>query len=256
MVVKLSDVKPVYSAMFTFSDEAGNLRLTVDWQEAQDVGNEKFSFEQLSKKWTRLERDNGKPTSLLDVSLTDLRSGSAWQYDIHASQAVDESRLPRQLVDFANNLRFDPAAAKKESRDALFVRLNPHATLRSFQQRVSYRYTIANSDFKLELSRFQDRVYPARTASIASGGLPTLYEPRWSLSVYRTEWDTMFSQNERLSIGDQTTWQDDVATWFPYDVGPGISNSADADEGRGWDQLIEKLQKIETLVQSANAEDV
>ncbi|KAK5120969.1 hypothetical protein LTR85_005753 [Meristemomyces frigidus] len=255
VVAELGDVKPVYSVIFTFADEVGNLRLVVEWQEAQDVFNMKTSFEQLSRKWTRLERDIDTPTSLLDVSLTDLTTGSAWQFDVLATQAVDESRLPQQLVDFAHNLQFDPAVAKKQSTDRLFVRVSPHATLRSVQQRISYRYTITNSDFKLELSRFQDRMYTGRVSSVTSTGLPKVHEPRWSLSVYRTEWDTMFSQNERLPVGEQTTWQDDVATWFPYDVGPGSSILANGDDGAGWGQLMEKLVRIEALVQSVKCEE-
>ena len=251
-IADLSDVKPVYSAIFTFADEAGDLRLTVEWHEAHDAFNNSANLEEISKKWTRLERDNGTPTSLLDVSLTDLNSGTAWQFDILASQAADEAKLPQQLITFARNLRIDPALAKKQSADRIFVRYNPFATLRSIQQRISYRYTIANSDFKLELSRLQDRNYPSRSTSSPSG-MPTVYEPRWSLSVYRTEWDTMFTQNERLPIGESTTWKDDVVTWFPYDVGPGAS-SVGEDEGQGWEQMVDKLGRIEALVAVARAD--
>lgn len=244
MVTELTDVKPVYSAIFTFTDEAGDLRLSIEWQETKDPITEKINFEEISRKWTRLERDTGVPTPVLDISLTDLNTSSAWQFDILASQTVVEARLSQQLHTFALNLRLDPAAAKHQDPARLFVRYNPYANLQSLQQRISYRYTLANSDFALELSRFQVRTFLSRKFTE-----PVIYEPRWSLSVFRTQWDTMFTQNERLSIGNAVTWEDDVATWFPSDVGPGCS-SPGVDEGMGeeWEQLLQKLGRIEALV--------
>lgn len=246
MCADLHDVKPVYSATFIFADAAGNLRLAIEWQEAQDVNNTQSSFEELSRKWTRLERDTGTPTQLLDVSLTDLTTGLAWQFDILASQPVDEARVPPGLVEYAKKLQFNLAIAKEPSSNKPFVRIINNAALRSYQQRTSYRYTLANSDFKLELSRFQDAVYPA----------PTVYEPRWSLGLYRSEWDTMFSANERLGVGKQTGWPDDLEAWFPRNVGPGCSSPTGEDEAQlSWDQLMEKLERIGGLVPSVRVEE-
>ncbi|KAK5132908.1 hypothetical protein LTR08_008354 [Meristemomyces frigidus] len=237
----LADEQPVYTAVYTFADETGDLRLSVSWRTEEGS----TSFDRISKKWTRLERDVGTPTPIFDVSLADLNSGAAWQFDILASQAVDESRLPPLLKKFASSVEILPAEAKHRSPERVFVRHTPHASLRSVQQSISYRCTIKQSDFTLELNHFKNRVRPSRSPS---GGTPADHEARWSLSVYRAEWDTMLARNESLPIGEIADWEDDVRTWFPFDLGMGI-DTPDEDEG-GWTQFLEKLERVETLVQA------
>jgi len=262
MIDDLSEVKPEYTAILTFTDEGGDLRLSVDWQETQDYSAQSTDFVRKATKWTRLDRDTGAPSPIFDVSLTDLNTGSAWQFDIVAAQSIEESRLPQQLVRFAEKLAIDTNAARKRSADRLFVVHTPHANLKSLQQRISYHYRIAigNSDYTLELSQFQDRVYAARQAPAPSfinsaAGL-TIYEPRWSLNVFRADWDTNFAQNERLEIGAMVVWSDDVESWFPQDLNANGSTSTNDDEKPdaevGWKQLMEKLVRIEALVQGAN----
>lgn len=260
MTTDLKDVRPIYTAIFTFEDPGGHYRLSVEWHQTQDayVGNGSINLDEASKKWTRLDRDMSTPASLLDVSLCDLNKSSAWQFDILAShQVVDETKLPTPLVNFARNLKIDRNAALKSDNSDLFVRFNSYTSLVSIQQRISYQYFIANSDFTLELSRFQDRTYPPRAISpftTTSANQPIVYEPRWGLNVFREHWDTMLAKNERLGIGEHADWEGDVATWFPVDVGPGSAKVDEENANQGWHQLMEKLGRIERLVASAKAE--
>jgi len=263
MIDDLSEVKPEYTAIFTFHDEAGDLRLSVDWQESHDSGAQTSDFRQPAPRWTRLHRDTGAPSTLLNANLTNLATGSAWQFDIQAVQKVDKARLSPQLARFAESLRFDAEAARRQSADRPFVKFNPSTNLKSLQQRISYHYRIAlgNSDYTLELSRFQDRVYPSRAAPAdpaISSTETTVCEPRWSISVFRTDWDTWFGLNESLGIGAQADWSDDMSAWFPEDLlGSPTSGSAPEkpEEDSGWVQLMEKLTHIEELVRSVEPPD-
>ncbi|KAK0273854.1 hypothetical protein LTR35_011980 [Friedmanniomyces endolithicus] len=242
----LTSVKPVYAVAFVFSDIAGDYRLTVEWHEAYDEDANKTYFEIFSKKWTRLERDTNALTSLLEISLCDLRTSSAWQFDILASsQVIDETKLSPQLLAFSRNLTIDPDAAAKAAKNETFVRFNPFANLTSFQQRTSYQYTIFNSDYTLELSRFQDRTYQSRDKGFAT---TITSEPRWSLIVFRKAWDAMLAGNERLPVGERADWLHDLATWFPQDVGPGSAEVDEKRPGQGWMQLLEKLGRVEGMV--------
>ncbi|KAK0336127.1 hypothetical protein LTR02_014099 [Friedmanniomyces endolithicus] len=242
----LTSVKPVYAVAFVFSDSAGDYRLTVEWHKAYDETTDKTHFEIFSKKWTRLERDTSALTSLLDIALCDLSTSSAWQFDILASsQVIDEIKLSPQLLAFSLNLAIDPDAAAKTRRNETFVRFNPYANLTSFQQRTSYQYTLFNSDYTLELSRFQDRTYHSRDKGFPT---TTVSEPRWSLTVYRKAWDAMLAGNERLPVGERADWLHDVATWFPQDIGPGSTEVDERRPGQGWMQLLEKLGRIEGIV--------
>ena len=242
----LTSVKPVYAVAFVFSDSAGDYRLTVEWHKAYDETTDKTHFEIFSKKWTRLERDTSALTSLLDIALCDLSTSSAWQFDILASsQVIDEIKLSPQLLAFSLNLAIDPDAAAKTRRNETFVRFNPYANLTSFQQRTSYQYTLFNSDYTLELSRFQDRTYHSRDKGFPT---TTVSEPRWSLTVYRKAWDAMLAGNERLPVGERADWLHDVATWFPQDIGPGSTEVDERRPGQGWMQLLEKLGRVEGMV--------
>lgn len=206
------------------------------------------TFDTFSRKWTRLDRETSTPDHLLDINVTDLINGSAWQFDIKSSQAVDEARLSPQLVAFADSIRIEAIAARKQVATEIFVRMKPLQTLKYLRQRVSYNYNIKNTDYVLELSRFQDKSYPARKYSLGPEEHPALYEPRWSINVYREQWDTMFATHEHLAIGTSVDWAADPDTWFPEDML--ASPAHDALPGRGFEAMLEKLRMVEQLLRS------
>ncbi|KAI7531136.1 hypothetical protein KC331_g14284 [Hortaea werneckii] len=256
----LHEVKPTFSADFTFHDSAGNLCLTIEWQEAlEHMNSDRVEYVEKERKWTRFERDSGNPTPLLDINLTDLNSGWAWQFDILASQPVDEKKVPETLQKFANSIRIHAlSAAKLKGKDPIVLRYTVLSNLINVQERTCYSYVIANSEFNLEISRFQTRIYHPRPpmaapedgprTSFRAG--PETYEPRWSLSAYRQAWDTLFNENERLPVGQGVGWKNDMATWFPADIGSEASEKEDV----GWSQLMDNLGQIEAMVAKLKVE--
>lgn len=249
MTASLRDVKPSYSAVFVFDDIYGALRLSMSWHELEDKKHENPEFILENSKWSRLERDTDRATGLLDMSSIDLHTGSAWQFEITASRAIEESKLPQNLRDFVARVSIDPTQATKQSTDKPFVRYNPFIKLRSLRQEISYRYNIQNSDYTLELRRFQDRSFSAADLTMAKPDV-SVYEPRWGLNVLRTDWDTCFSKNECLSIGKAANWNDGFDEWFPSDIGPNVELGGD-----GFGQLLEKLQRIGKAVRAPHLSD-
>ena len=254
MIEHLSEVKPLYTAVFTFNDpnnaETGDIRLTISWQETTDANSTTPTYEPISKKWTRLDRDNGNPTSILDISLSELRSSMAWQFEIHAAQPIEESRLPTGFAEFGNHVEPEPNASRKAANpsatDVSFVRYRPSvATLKDLEQRLTYCFEMA--DYTIELSRFQHRSFPPHKVSFSSPPPePTVFESRWGLSVHRIEWDTMLTRNERLPIGEKADWSHEEEVWFPSE------DSAKGEKKTGFAQMMEKLKRIKTLLMEAD----
>lgn len=243
----LTEVTPLYTAVFTFlDDQHGKFRLTVEWKETSGESGE-VNFDVVSKKWTRLEKDADTEASILNISVTDLISGLAWQFDIAASQAVNGNRLPAKFKSFAKSVNIVSNLAKSATMNNLFVKFTHIPVLKSVRQNISYRYNINQSDVTLELVCFQDRLYLPSDMTPRMSHNPMVYEPRWGINVYRQEWDTMFGQNERLKIGLATEWKTDVRTWFPPDIAEDCSD--------GWPQLMKMLRKIERLVQAPKPAD-
>ncbi|KAI7496103.1 hypothetical protein KC367_g6903 [Hortaea werneckii] len=259
-ISELHEVKPTFFATFTFHDSAGDLCLTIEWHEAlEHMNSDRVEYVEKERRWTRFERDSGHAASLLDINLTDLNSGWAWQFDILASQPVDERKVPHTLQNFANGIRIDaPSAAKLKAKAPIVLRYNALSNLIRVQERMCYGYVIANSEFNLEISRFQNRLYHPRSSTSTPGDAarsssragPDVYEPRWSLSVYRQAWDTFFNENERLPVGQGVKWNCDINIWFPADIGSEASEMEDV----GWSQLMDNLGQIEALIAKLRAE--
>ncbi|EME89218.1 uncharacterized protein MYCFIDRAFT_193188 [Pseudocercospora fijiensis CIRAD86] len=247
MTTVLRDVKPVFAAIFVFDDIHGALQLYMTWHELEEKQADGPEYLLEQTKWTRLDRDTNRPTPLLDMSLTDLHTGSAWQFEIAASRSVEEYKVPQNLRDFAKRVTIDPVQAVKQMADKSFIRYNPFMRLYSFRQEVIFRYNILNSDYTLELKRFQDRIFSTQQMLIEKPKV-TVYEPRWGLNVFRTDWDTAFSKNERLPIGEVADWDDTFEVVFPSDIGPDVE-----DNGDGFEQLLGKLDKIAALVRESHA---
>lgn len=245
----------MYSVVFTFANEAGDLRLTIFWEEVVDEESQLAEFEVMSKKWTRIDRDETSTASVVDVSLKDLTSGFAWQFDLHAAQPIDESRLPSALIEFAHTVKIDVRAARKEPFASMFVSYRPYqGCLKSMRQSIHYGFGIGGSGYTVELSRFQERFYsPKKTSPPGSGDGLMIYEPRWSLEVYSTDWDKMFTRNERLPVGERAEWDDSADTWFPQDIGKDEDESKKKD---GFMQLMDKLRRIAQLVSDAKEQDL
>ncbi|KAK5168000.1 uncharacterized protein LTR77_006567 [Saxophila tyrrhenica] len=255
-VSELTEVRPLYSVAFTFADEAGDLRLEICWEEAKDTSYKSTEYDVVYKKWTRLDRDTGTTASIVDIALKDLTSGLAWQFDIKAAQVMEESRLSAKLKAFAESIRINPSEASKMNLDKLLVTHKPpHGVqLKSIQQKLVYRYNIKWSDFTLELAQFQDRKFSHQSSSALSSNMPTtIYDPRWSLSLYRGDWDKMLASNENLPIGERTEWEDDIDNWLPEDMTP----TSDPDhKGAGFDQLMEKLKTLQNVMKDSKDTEV
>lgn len=235
---RLSEVEPVYSVDFVFRQVVGVLQLTMAWAQIRDGAGVGFHPVPIKTTWVRLDRDTGKATDLVDMNLVDLHTGSAWNFDIKTSQAMGTLRVPEALTRFSERV----SISINQTDGHPFVTWRPGVSPVSVKESTIYLYRINKSDYTLELSHFQ-------TQNIDSDQLPAgdtaveMYEKRWSVNVYRTEWDNEFAKNERLKISEKAEWDGTSAEWFPAD---------DSYEGGGdgFKQLLQKLKDVEYLIRA------
>lgn len=252
MVHTLDEVEPIYTAIFIIEDNAGDLCLEISWKERADSsGSSQPEFEELSRTWTRLDRGTASQSSLVDISLLNLKNSSAWHFELSASNAADTNRLAPKYHNLANSIRANIHVARQQRIDAPFVRWYQHVHVKMLQQRTSYLFALKNSNYTLELTRFQDRVFADRIHSHDEPKCET-YEPRWSLEVYHSIWDTLLTRNEHLSVGAMVDWDDDVKTWFPED--DDMEDFAQVKGEAGFGQLVAKLDQVEKLVLRSESE--
>ena len=156
----LEQVKPIYTAVFVVADKAGDVCFEISWQEKSDSSGE---FEELSRNWTRLDRGATSQSSLVGISLLNLKNSSAWHFELSASNPVDNKRLSPECYNLNDSIRFDIRIARQQRTDKPFVRWSQYAPVKMLQQRTSYLFALKNSSYTLELTRFQDRVFTHRT---------------------------------------------------------------------------------------------
>lgn len=252
MTHDLASIKPLLTATFTFVDpnnsELGDIQLAIIWEEHQDSDASLPAYEQVSKKWTRLDRDTGAPSSILTTALSQISTGMAWQFTISAAQSIEEDRLPQGFAAYADSIKVNTKAAQRVIMETLddMTSLNYRSSfvyLKSLEQRLIYRYNLKGSDYTLDLSRFQLRTFPSKQNLFTAAVEPTVYEARWGLSLCRIEWDTMFAKNERLPIGERADWEQEEKVWFPMDY------SDEEDEAGGFELMVTKLAMVQGLAE-------
>ena len=255
---KLTDVKPVYTAIFTFADEAGDLQLIKTWCEMADTSAKTSLFEETTRKWTRLDRDASTPTPLLDVNIIDIDATLAWKISVRSQHCVNERRLSKALVDFSYSIQIEPELARKQTIDKAFVTYRAYGVkLKSLQLRISYHFDIRTgegmvTDYALNVTRFQDRVFAHDQEKVAAVAEPVAYEPRWALNVYRNEWATKFAVNESFKVGEVADWDDDIETWFPKNPRRVAAES----KLSGMEHFMEHLHRIAKVVREIKEEDL
>ncbi|GAB7361125.1 hypothetical protein MBLNU230_g1160t1 [Neophaeotheca triangularis] len=257
MVDKLEDSDRTFTAVFTFHDEAGIFRLTMVWIKTPSPHSDSSSYDTVSRKWCKLDRDLKNPLSLLDISLTDLTTSSAIHIDISSTTTVNESRVPPHLTRFATMVKFNRPAAEAitksksqipPAQDNAFTSFSPAPSLRSLEQRIPFQYGLKDFDATVELTRFQHRAYAPRSFAPESDQTCTVFEPRWALELRREAWDTMFGQNERLGVGEGTGWSFFEEAWFPLSV-------RGTEMGSGFGQLVERIGRLEGVLRGGLGDD-
>lgn len=261
-------MEPSFAAIFTFQDAAGDYCFYISWKKVNDLdgGQTRTSFVRGAKKWTRFNAGANGPEKLLNATLTDLKMPSSWAIELLASHTLTAKqvrRLPVHLVSFTDGITLDQAVLMRQEPNQRFIRYREMTDLKSARQMTTYQYFIRNTDYTIELSKFNDIIY------INSPGqnleTPRMQTDSWSLNVYRQNWDNLFAENAALKAGKRVEWAEsaNMEMWFPKNMKPGFDDEVSGDEqdvdiqstedendddGDGFTHLIGNLNAIVELV--------
>ena len=226
---RLEEILPSYAAIFTFPAEDSDVRLVKSWQRSEfESETEPGAFRMVANP----DQFHRSATHLLDVSLTDLHTGTAWQFDLTAELSAVPSKLLEKYSQFAASV--SPEISLKGA-DEFSVKYNSAGVaLKTLRYEVRYRFNIKGTDYNLDLVRFQDRTF--------SKGQMAVFEPAWKLNVFRPEWAENLSRNKDLAVGTSANWSHNIDEWFPGDSGED-----------GFALLVSKLTAIEKVLEDEGA---
>ncbi|PPJ59638.1 hypothetical protein CBER1_01164 [Cercospora berteroae] len=227
---RLEEVLPSYAAIFTFPAEDSDVRLVKSWQRSVHESDLPGTTRMIANP----DQFHRSATNLLDVSLTDLHTGTAWQFDLTAELSVVPSKLLEKYSHFAASISLE--APLNKSNEFVVKYNSAGVTMKSLRYEVRYRFNIKGTDYNLDLVRFRDRTF--------SKGEMIVFEPAWKLNVFRPEWAENLSRNKDLAVGTSANWSHNIDEWFPGDGGED-----------GVALLVSKLTAIEEVLQAARAGD-
>ncbi|KAK4958606.1 hypothetical protein LTR66_013166 [Elasticomyces elasticus] len=246
MTAKLVDVTPFFSATFIImaepspgmGNDAGLYRFEIAFQQSDK------EFETTSRKWSRCEKYSNEPTALLDVSSINLADGHAWHLGMLASQSVEKDRVPAAFVAFADGVGINKKAFR--AGESTFINYPRGSVgLKKWTQKTSWAFRIGQSDYRVEVTKFQETVFPSWQSQFENQTQTLAQEPRWSVSVHLPKWDVTSDQNRKLGIGQGTEWTADFPTWFPEDEHPGHGIVGSGD---GVEDFMQKLEAVESAI--------
>ena len=212
----------------------------------------------VSQKWYRLEAGEDNLTKLVDINLLDLHH-SELSHNLaishcHSLLSSDQQeKLPAPYRSFSSGISLDcnrardPKCARKFIKYPAQDNLGHHPTIhiKSLQQKRSWRFTVKNTLYTIELSTIQTIKFQyAPTFDIVAN------EQRWSVQVWHPQWDVHLSENSRLPIGECTSWE--AKEWFFFPP-KGMNDMSDMEglayeRGSGCAELMRVLGVVESVI--------
>ena len=129
---------------------------------------------------------------------------------------TDPSKIDDDMGDFASNLSFRRKFAAEPGLTGQRVfKWDPLSLgaekVVKFEQKTAVRFRLVRSrDWILEIARFD-------TFDVAGNATddPPLLSTKWRACMWNTEWDSTFSENTGLRIGECAKWIPKLGLFFP-----------------------------------------
>lgn len=234
----LSDVKPIYTASLTISDEAGPLQVRKSWRQDDDGG----FFEDSGAAWSRLDKGETTPKALMETCVIDLEDGLTWQFEMQATSPVPAHTLPEVLQNLGiYYFNIDKEAERKAQKDLIWCEFEKPILVprkQALELRVTWPFGITGTDYILELTRTQMVKYGADKEAI-------IFETRRGVNVFHEKWEANLASNTNLETGKGATWRADLDSWFP-------SDSHSSKKGEGLVFILDKLFSVQNIIRGKN----
>ena len=247
LIPTLEEVAPVYTAMFEFRhQDTGHVRLEVGMTKGFGTDGH---YEVSHKQWTRIEKPNqprpGNDTASppLEVFMVRLHrcvgadrleieavlimdSAISWKLQISVENNVSEIRITPAMKDFAESVQFNEplALASVAATAQRLFKYGTNLAVDGSIQKTAWLYRLKNENaYTFEIARYDtfSGSYSNTTARTPSSSMTT----RWGASLYSKAWDTTFSENASLVIGEMAKWNPALETFFPESILTGTSGA-------------------------------
>lgn len=170
-------------------------------------------------------------------------SGLSYSLRISSAQEFEESRVPKHLDLFANDVSVcrDPGhdglafgwPGRTEGRNIV--------NISAVRQKLAWRFALkSNNDYVIEVSALQVFVFNRGQSQ------PVAYETRWGVQVWHPLWDQHLSSNADLGIGQKADWFADESYLFPAVEETTPENPLFV-AGSGFSNLIDVLATVEAI---------
>lgn len=213
------------------------------------------------QKWYRLEPGEDSFTNALEINFLDLEKPCT-SYNLAISRCHSllkgdqEQTLPGLYRSFANEMKLHCARAQDPSDKMQFIKYppmegtpnRPKIPIKNMQQKRSWRYTLKDSLYEVELSTIQNIEFAYNPFRIVP------YEQRWAVQVWHPNWDEHLGENARLGIGEAAKWEAKELYFFPP---RGVDRGEEGlcyEKGAGVAELMRVLSVVEEIVTSEGAE--
>ena len=111
-----------------------------------------------------------------------------------------------------------------------------------------WKFRIKGSDYVIELTSFRNHISHKEKVL---DDMWTAYQSRWSVGLYRPQWDLYLDLNRRVGLGEKASWTPQEYAFFPPN--PKVFRDSKSAEdgfhykGDGFLELIQKLQMTEAI---------
>lgn len=242
---ELEEVKPSYSGKFVVTrrkDDSAYYQLEATYD--LDIDN---VLECRSKTWSTLGKDQ-RTFPILNIDLIDVDKQSAWNIELSVKGLVHDDPLLEKFAEAVEVIRSVPnlvLAANNGDRYIGLKQLQPSLKIESYQQRCSWTFTISEDGlYMLELSQTQSFMPCSGGAQADALGLIRHGPIRWSISVFRPEWDTILAEHALHGIGQDMKNNLHISKFFPDQDGALLTDRST----KGLENFLRRLTNVEDLV--------
>lgn len=161
---------------------------------------------------------------------------------LNAGYNIDYSKIRPEHHEFCDKVTVMQPSGLVDNEGGTELMFNfPAMKDMTFSQKTAWRYRMkANHKYTFEMARY-DFFDVKRDISTVGNRVPR--QSKWGASVWREDWDELFSQNASLRIGEHATWDPALNAFFPKSIG---TRSDDADIG--FSQYLDMVQSIVDLL--------
>ena len=154
------------------------------------------------------------------------------------------------MKEFAESVRFhEPLGGRGvASRAPQVFKYLTRFPVDIFVQKTAWQYQLKNeSAYTLEITRY-DSFSDSHSNTTSKKPFDSMHT-RWGASLYNRAWDTTFSENASLVLGEMAKWNPTLETFFPRAISTGISEAS-----AGFHDFLQNIDTVAEALEGIGVE--